>query len=444
MKNLRLLWLGDYGKGTNTGFATVNKNIIPWLKKLYGNTPRKHENEVLPLEIDVCAVNYFGEMYDEGDGVTVFSAKRSEPPDYTKTIAKGTSDDFGRIGFMKILQDSIGREINGQPTDAYNGIFILQDPGIISPLVPGLKMIKDDKRSKNLKNFKSILYCPLDHSSLEVIKILCKGLEFFDCVVTYNEFSRRLMLEANPALQGKLKVVPHGVDLQAFYPLSQNEKDDLRDQYFKHAAGKFIICNVNRNQHRKDIPVTVFAFQEYKRRNPDAFLYLHMNPQDPMGWDLRGLLLQTGLKEFDDFMLPPRELQNHDFTTRQLNEIYNACDVFVTTTTGEGWGLTVTEAMACKLPVICPLNTSFHEITDNGKRAYVLQNLYPSCNTVDNTIRQQCDYLEVADMLEQVHYNLRNNRAEHTEKTEAAYRYVQTLDWQTISRRWFEIFKEVY
>jgi glycosyltransferase involved in cell wall biosynthesis len=33
----------------------------------------------------------------------------------------------------------------------------------------------------------------------------------------------------------------------------------------------------------------------------------------------------------------------------------------------EGWGLTITEAMAVKLPIICPIHTSISEITNDGK-----------------------------------------------------------------------------
>jgi glycosyltransferase involved in cell wall biosynthesis len=37
-------------------------------------------------------------------------------------------------------------------------------------------------------------------------------------------------------------------------------------------------------------------------------------------------------------------------------------DLLITTTTGEGWGLSITEAMASKLPVVAPNHTACREI----------------------------------------------------------------------------------
>ena len=42
--------------------------------------------------------------------------------------------------------------------------------------------------------------------------------------------------------------------------------------------------------------------------------------------------------------------------------MYNAADLYLTTSLGEGWGLGVTEAMACHTPVAMPRHTSLAEI----------------------------------------------------------------------------------
>lgn len=444
MKPLELLYLCDYA--ANTGYATVMKNLVPLTKRAWGNRSKQHPNDHQPMRITILAINYFGEHYEEPDGTMVFSAKLTGPMIGEDKDGNPKADDFGRAVFMRVLKDSSGMEIDGKPTDAYDGIFILQDAGVISSFVPGLKMIKDEKTRMNLKNFKSVIYFPMDHGQQAVIEIITKGLEFFDTLVTYNEYSRQQIIKANPALKRKLQVVPHGINPKQFYPLDLEEKIKFRMEFFgQENAGKFIVLNLNRNQHRKDIPCTILAFEEFKKEHcPDAFLYLHMNPADPMGWDLRGVLAQTDLIEGRDFMLPPRERQNHDFTEAELNGIYNSCDVYVTTTTGEGWGLGVTEAMACRLPVICPLHTSFIEITDAGRRAYLLENLYPSCNWIDNIIRHQCDYMEVAERLNEVRQNIVDDIPAHKEKLDRAEKYMHSLSWENIAERWVDIFKKTY
>jgi hypothetical protein len=43
----------------------------------------------------------------------------------------------------------------------------------------------------------------------------------------------------------------------------------------------------------------------WESHNKNAFLYLHMDPKDPMGWDLKTILKQTPLVEGIDYMFPP-------------------------------------------------------------------------------------------------------------------------------------------
>jgi glycosyltransferase involved in cell wall biosynthesis len=407
-----------------TGFATVSKNIKREIKKHFGED----------VKLDICAINYFGEPYEEEDGTYVISAIKSAPK----------KDDFGRLGFMKILQDS----------NEYDGIFILQDLGVICPIINILKSIKDEKKRHYKKGFKSIFYFPVD---CRLIDKLVEGLDFFDCLVTYTNYGRDEVLRIRPELKGKLKVVPHGNNSKDFYPLPQKDITEFRESYFgKDSFNKFIITNVNRNQPRKDIPTTIFAFIEAKKRwkkeglKNEPFLYLHMNAKDPMGWDLRGVFLQTDLVEGKDYMLLEKDLANKGASVEMLNKIYNASDVYLTTTLGEGWGLTLTEAMATKTPVVCPNSTSFIEMTDNGKRAYTLDNLIPYCNTIDNVVRLQCDHIEIADTLLHIALGLQGGLEDlgfmyhYQKRIDSAYDWCKSLDWKEVCKSWIQYFKETY
>ena len=75
----------------------------------------------------------------------------------------------------------------------------------------------------------------------------------------------------------------------------------------------------------------------------------------------------------EDFVIPQPGTFNPGvgFPVNILNEIYNASDLYLTTAWGEGWGLTVTEAMCCHVPVVAPANTSLIEILDSGNRGYL-------------------------------------------------------------------------
>ena len=47
-----------------------------------------------------------------------------------------------------------------------------------------------------------------------------------------------------------------------------------------------------------------------------------------------------------------------------MRSLYGAADLLLTTSLGEGWGLPVTEALACGTPVVVPMHTSLMEIGD--------------------------------------------------------------------------------
>ena len=408
-KQIKVLATFDYN--SPTGFATVSKNLVKNWKKTFGDN----------LKLDIVAVNYFGEDYSEGENIRVISAKKHD-------VAK---DDWGRYVFMRSLKDI-----------DYDLIFILGDLGTVIPMIPYLKEIKDEKKAASRKQFKSILYFPVDFALTPNLGV---GLEFFDSLATYTEFGRLHTLRVNPSVKGKIKVVPHGNNMENFFPLPKSEAQEFRKKYFGENADKFIVGSVNRNQSRKDIPTTIFGFLEYwENHNKESFLYLHMNPKDPMGWHLRTILAQTPLREGKDFMFPPQEDYNKGADVTKLNLIYNALDCFLSTATGGGWELTVTEAMSARKPVIIPKHTSLEHLGgQNGERAYFLETLYPIVAMVDNIIRFQSDLYEISDTLHQVEKDLHFTNPELLDKLDKAYKFVESLDWKDIAKVFSDEFKRL-
>jgi glycosyltransferase involved in cell wall biosynthesis len=371
--------------------------------------------------LDIVAVNYFGDGYSEGPNIRIVSAKKND-------IAK---DDFGRYVFMRSLLDV-----------DYDVIFILQDLGVVVPMIPHIKKIKDDRKKENKKQFKSILYFPVDFNLTPNLGV---GLEFFDSLATFTDFGKQNINRLRPDLKAKVRVIPHGNNFENFYVMPESEVTAFRKSYFGDNADKFIIGNVNRNQPRKDIPNTIFGFLEYwETYNKNSFLYLHMNPKDPMGWHLRTILAQTPLREGIDFMFPPKDDYEKGADISKLNSIYNSMDVFLSTATGGGWELTVTEAMSARKPVVIPNHTSFQYLGgQNGERAYFLNTLYPSVSTIDNVIRFQSDLYEVAETLNYLYNDIQNNSPELALKIDNAYKFIEKHKWEDIAKTFSEEIKKL-
>lgn len=408
----KVLCLFDYA--ARTGFGTVSKNIVSELNKHFGDD----------LQLDIIAINYFGEPYYENKNTYVISARKNDVKD----------DPFGRYFFLKILKES----------DEYDGIYICQDLGVIVSFMEVLEHIKRDKKENNKKVFKSIFYFPVD---CKLIYELVRKLEFFDVLVTYTEYGRKEVNRLRPEL--KVKVIPHGNNSKDFYPIDKEEIAEFRKEYFEDNADKFIITNINRNQPRKDLPTTIFGYIEARKnwdnRLPKPFLYLHTHPTDPMGWDLRAIFKQTDLEEDVDFKLLPKKYEQEMTTLDIVNKIYNASDVYLTTTLGEGWGLGFSEAAACKVPIIAPYNTSYMEMSNYGKNAFMLESVYPYVHTNDNVVREQADIYEVAEQIQHVafcKYGLEKDGEKIIKsKVDSAYNWVRNLEWKDVCKSWIEYFK---
>ncbi len=397
---IKILALFDYN--SITGFSTVSNNLVKNWKEFFGDN----------LSMDIVAINYFGNDYTEGKNIRVISAKE-------KDVAK---DDFGRYAFLRSMRDG-----------NYDLIFILQDLGVVSPMV---KFIKEAQNEQRLRNngitFKSVFYFPVDFS---LLPSMTAYLDFFDYLATFTEYGKAQVLRLNQKVSKKLFVIPHGNNMEHFNVIPKDEALAFRKEYFGKNADKFIVTNINRNQSRKDIPTTIFGFLEYwTEYNKNSFLYLHMHPNDPMGWNLRTILAQTPLLEGRDFMFN-KELEHHKgASVETIKKIYNASDVYLSTATGGGWELPVTEAMACKLPCVIPNHTSLGELGANGKRAYMLNTLYPISAMVDNIIRFQSDLYEIAETIDLVKKQKETNDKEYTQKIELAYDFVSNLNWSDIAK----------
>ena len=120
----------------------------------------------------------------------------------------------------------------------------------------------------------------------------------------------------------------------------------------------FLMVNVNTNQRRKGVPQSLQIVAELKELreegDPEFRLYLHMTRENRDEGTCLGLVArQLGLIEGEDvFFGDPNFVNGRPILSDEgLNRIYNAADLYLTTSLGEGWGLGVTEAMAAGTPV---------------------------------------------------------------------------------------------
>ena len=405
-KQKSLLVYADWN--CTTGFGAVAKELVnEWAKDK-------------KLSIVIFGINDLStKIYDYLPNVKVI-------PALITGDANSQKDVYRRIELLKLIYQS-----------DFNAIFFLQDVEVINTMEEQLRDVKNTKRKENRPNFKSMIYFPVDSEPrLSDLKVL----QFFDEVVTYTEYAKSVMKPLISDTQfKKIKIIPHGTNSSDFYPYSDADKLKAKKEMFG-SEDVFVFGSVNRNQVRKDFGSLIMGFAMFKHTSgANALLYLHCNPIDPMGINIYRLCERVGLEVGKDVIVPKEYSENKGCTLEELNKIYNSFDCFITTTTSEGWGLTVTEAMATKSLVICPKHTSLTEITDNGENTlnFMFSQQAVFVNDFEK-IRFTTNPLEVKTLCEVV-YGLKNDEPELQEmvkvKIENAYNKVSGMKWEGIAKQ---------
>jgi len=219
---------------------------------------------------------------------------------------------------------------------------------------------------------KVVVYSPVE--SGPIAPEMTRELSSVSRYVLYTDYGRReiesslnYVRKENPGFEFPLvEVIPHGVDTHRFFPL--NDDDVARRVEARRALkldapellSAFIVLNANRNMPRKRIDLTMQGFAEFaKDKPPNVKLYLHMALQDT-GWNVIALAKRYGI--FDRLIMTRADNVAPDFPDKQLNLLYNACDVGITTTTGEGWGMVAFEHAATRAAQVMPRHTSLADL----------------------------------------------------------------------------------
>lgn len=227
-------------------------------------------------------------------------------------------------------------------------------PDVVLVLNDAYYVAKFQKLREKLKGqWKLVGYMPMDGPNLA--KAIGEVLSDLDLAIFYTHFGMRVATEGG--FRGFAAVIPHGIDRGMFYPRPLLEaRQAARLDHMPGWRDAFIIGNVNRNQPRKRLDLTIAYFADWCRREklPDNVkLYLHCAQKDVHIADVAELAKYFGIG--GRMILPGGEVRwDKGLGDAQLAAVYSSLDLQVSTTLGEGWGLTTMEGMACGVPQLVP------------------------------------------------------------------------------------------
>lgn len=313
MEQKRILFWGD--AVIETGFARVLHSIAKYLPDTF--------------DISWIGVNYFG-----------------DPHAYPYRIypAPLGGDIYG-----------LNRAHNLFDRENPDIIFILNDAWIQAKM---LKVIKDYYKEKPLP--KIVTYTPVD--AYDHDPDWYKDFDIVNHAVAYTKFGYEEILKASPRLQDRLLVIPHGVDTTVFHKLL-NSKREIKSAVYPNAEeflDSFIVFNGNRNQPRKKIDVTIEGFSLFAKDKPDNVkLYLHMGLTDA-AVDIEKLVKRFGISS--RLIVSNKNKGVQTIPVDRLNLIYNATDVGINTSIGEGWSLVNMEHAMTGAPQVVAGHSALKEL----------------------------------------------------------------------------------
>lgn len=331
----KIFWHAD--AGCHTGFARVTHSIGERLVRDYGH------------EIHVLAINHKGD-----DFPSVLDPTKKTPLWLYRPNTGLGHDSTGMSRIMEMIA-----RVEPDVTVEYN------DPAII------LKLLFDNQYDPNrwLLQYASILsYLPCDGTNLPPE---WQKLTKVTNVVAMSEYGQSQYPGS--------KMIYHGVDTDQFWPVAEKpiktstgivcrSKRDCKDAFGFDKKG-FLVLRVDKNSGRKDFPATVKALLPVMKRHSDIQVHLHTQGDGGMsGVDLNRLISREPEVSSKRWFMPGLSDSWIGWAQEDLNCLINAADIVVSTSRGEGFGLTLAEALACGVPVIAQNVSAIPEVVGPGGR----------------------------------------------------------------------------
>lgn len=402
----KLLWIGD--AGSPTGFARATHEILDRVRYEY--------------DVTVLGINYLGNP-EPGQICHKYP--------YPIYVAAAGGDAFGKQRVVWIC-DRVQPDV----------IVIQQDGWQIPGYVLQLRG-RDHKGAYLYPDFASIpiiAAVPVDGKNFRDVWLDGVAMTVFWTQFAYDE-------ARESGFSGPARVIPLGVDLNSFYPVPRDEafaridaldKSSTPAKYrFISLKDRFIVGNVNRNQPRKrwDLTLRYFADWKHTRGIKDAQMFLHVSPNGDRGVDVKQMVQYYGIQDCVAYRSPALfEGVNDDV----MRDTYNCFDVQISTTGGEGFGLTTFEGMACGVPQIVPDWAALGELCKGAAsvipcNSTALNPVFPESNIIHGVPDQRA-FVNALDAL----YRDKHLRGE-VGKLGRERVSLPEYRWQDVGDKWVEL-----
>lgn len=334
---MKVLWISD--GGCTTGFGRVTHEIGERLVRDYGH------------DIHVLAINHRGDDYP-----SILDSTQKTPLWLYRPETIIPTDIYGGTRILEML-GKVEPEI----------VVILNDPQMV---ITYLFNNSADPGRVLLTRQPIISYLPCDGYDLptqwtQVIPKVTK-------VAAMSKFGQAQYEDS--------ELIYHGVDPDKFWPVSEKpitvstgqklkSKRECKEAFGLDPDG-FLILRVDSNSGRKDYAAMVKALIPVMRSHPRIQVWMHCDPiKGTAGTNLTVILDKFGDQVNPDrFFFPGQYSSFTGWPDNDLNALFSAADLFVSTSRGEGFGLTLAEAAMAGIPIVAQNVSAIPEVVGPGGR----------------------------------------------------------------------------
>jgi len=160
-----------------------------------------------------------------------------------------------------------------------------------------------------------------------------------DAYIAHTQFEKNYLIKKGIP-SDKIHIIGAGIDLSDF---SKADGLNIRQRY--HISDSPVILFLGRHAPYKGIDTLLFAMREVWQRFPDAYLII-AGAETSYTSTIKEIVNECSVEEGQHIILPGSILED------EKADFYAACDIFVTVSSQESFGIIYTEAWACCKPVI--------------------------------------------------------------------------------------------
>lgn len=160
--------------------------------------------------------------------------------------------------------------------------------------------------------------------------------------------------------------IPHSVETSVYFPA---DMDSAREAW-KVKPDQFFVVMVANNvgeDDRKNFRRVMKAWSLFLDQHPDALLYIHADAEGERGGiNLAEMASYYQIPPGNIRFPTPMKYWRGDFGAERMNALYNAANVVLSPSAGEGFGIVVIEAQSAGCPVIVSDFTAQSELGEVG------------------------------------------------------------------------------